>query len=116
MEKRIIETTEADLESVYDLPENLGEFIKYLQSIHDNIPEEFKSKTNIEFDTIVSWDTPITSVRVYYKRPETDEEFISRKRANELNELRLRKLKLEQFINLKKELFGDTDEKFIDRV
>lgn len=116
MQRRSVEIKPLSVEGAHNLPEKLVDFIAYFQDVYENIPKDFRDEAVIEIDSYQYWETTSERIDVFYNRLETDEEYLERKRKTELDELRLRKSKLQQFIKLKEELFGDTDEEFVDRL
>lgn len=61
------------------LPGNLAKAVEWLAKLRDSIPEKYRHKARIEFETRTEWDSAIMEVEVYYMRLETNEEFASRK-------------------------------------
>ena len=76
--------------------ESLPNFIERMNDLLDEIPEEYREKSEIEITTCSSYGDYIVDMSVYFDRPETDEERGERlaheAATKELNLLREREL------------------------
>lgn len=57
---------------------NARDFIKWLEGVIDQAPPEYRDMVFIEIDSTTSYDQSLATVKVAYRRPETDEELAAR--------------------------------------
>lgn len=60
------------------LPTTLIEMKRWVEKRLAEIPEEYRSIAEIDFDSTMNWDLPLATVEVRYNRPETDAEYRKR--------------------------------------
>ncbi len=78
------------------MPESLPDAISWLQGLLEQVPDEYRHKTEIEIDSVGSWeDSHYPSITISYRRPPTGAEIRERiveekqRSENRLEEARL---------------------------
>lgn len=68
-------------------PAPMPDYLQWVASLQERIPEEFQATATVEFDSVGSYyDSHYGRVEVKYRRPETDEEW-ERRKANVMQRL-----------------------------
>ena len=84
-----------------DINESPDAFMKFWQDKIDLIPAEYRDSARVELKTSFHYDYQVTSLEIFYLRPETKEEKGNRERLN-LSRLEAAKAKeLDQLAALK---------------
>jgi len=102
-------TTFSSESIVYAMPSKPTEFLAFWEEKFNEVPEEYRDSTEIEFEADMDYDSVISSVEIYYYRPETEEEKEEREaretQARMINEARER-----QQLALLMEKYGGNNE------
>lgn len=77
MKKEIIVFQE---ESIWGLPENIDEFLKYFTDKFAQIPAEYRDDACVEVSGVIDYGDPQISIKISYLSPETDKEKSNRER------------------------------------
>lgn len=87
-------------ESIYSLPNRAGEFWKWLTSLLEELPEQFRDSAIIEFGAKNDYGDLTPTLTVSYRRPETDEEERQREEHQRQSDEQRREILLRQLREL----------------
>ena len=69
-------------------PDNAREFIKWLDALISQAPEEYRGAVEIDIYAYEEYDSAYTSIEVYYYRPETELEALQRAEDEKAEQLK----------------------------
>lgn len=95
-QNKVIEIVNSYLDDV-DLPDNLIDFIKWLNDVKQSIPPDYIDTAAIEFDA----GEYSLSFKITYTRPETDEEMGKTEAEEEVRQKILEERELDQLAKLR---------------
>ena len=91
-----------DSGSYYDFPGSWGDLRLWMDDVQSKVPTEYLHTLTVTWDIGSSYDSEYADFKVYYKRPETDEELAKRVDKERLMAERERVRELGQLEHLKK--------------
>jgi len=93
----------------YDMPSKPTEFLAFWEEKFNEVPEEYRDSTEIEFEADMDYDDSFCSVKIYYYRPETEEEKEEREARETQKKRHLEALERQQLVFLQKKYGGNND-------
>lgn len=89
---------------VYDAPTNAVDFLKFYTAILSNVPDEYKSVTRIDFNSVREYGDEVKYIEMYYYRPKTEEEIQLESAAKKASAMNRKKQLLEQLQKINAQL------------
>ena len=101
MRRQIKEVVYANKGDFVELPENLDEFLRWWTDKFDLIPEEYRANAKVECTSEACWGSSYPNIKIYYTRPETNEEIRLCLHKESLNLEATRRQELQKLAELK---------------
>ena len=103
MKEKVKESTICDKE-MWDIPSNPKDFLKYWESLFEEVPEQYRGSAKIELEAKERYGGASIECTIYYEREETDEEEMKRELRIKHDEACRNERKMQEYLRLQKEL------------
>lgn len=105
---KVMQTVDLFEGSPYQIPHNDGtlvHFIQWLEKLNQKIPQQHRNTARVEIESELDYgDSSKATIRVFYSRPETDEEEEARERKHKETRLNAKAYLEQQLAAINKEL------------